>query len=1372
MNIIKKPDTLSLAGNLNNFELSGIASDVNFTLSSSEGLIIDEIYSPDSNGNVCISIKDIVNELLHVVVPSLSTQSYIQNKAVKQFTAQINTSTHIFTVVKGGVANISESASEFLKLNFLTWQPQVKEITSRSIEFLSYYSQLTCSLKIKAYFADDSNELKSLSLQIGKHYSFNLSLDIVNAYFTKKACYYDVWIESNVRLTYIQRYILVNKPKHSNIYLFENSLGSFDSILCKGELEKKPRTESSLGRILDETISIDESLTVEYLQNTGYLSSADEADWIKELFSSSQRYHYTDSLKKIYLKESNNTYIEDQLNNFKFSFYGCEDEYYQKQNRNNESIPPFLNYNSELFFLNRRLAELLTLGINSEVFIPGQILGSDSWGKISVSSLLNSILSKIVFNPGLNETELQAYLDKAKYATQEWVRNQNYGSGDVDLSTVWTKTEVPNLSKLTIDAQGNLIVPGNIIAFGSDDYVHDMIAAMPVASTTSKGIAQFSNQFDIVNGIVSVKSAVVGLDESALESYLNSKAYATQAWVNSKNYLTTHQSLANYSVIGHTHSYDTLTGKPTLNISNWNTAYSRMGKVVYEGDGHWYDLYIKNNTGGLSSHYIGYLCNGITYKLRAGYADNANLLDNHDSSYFAKVGGDNNQNFSTNILSAKGGITVGTGKWINFYGNTPDYPSPMVGFNWHLGSDGAKMYCFQPGKDQLDYVFQIEDNEGTSDRFVFKVHEWRGYDKEYLVIDGVKTQINQRLDALNEVRIGRSGSVQLQTSLRGIEIKGDLYVDGNVIAYADNNYVQNIIDSMPLASNTSKGIAQFSNQFNVADGIVSINGDISGGLNIPELASYLLTNGYATETFVTSRNYLTSHQSLSHLALKSEIQINTWRSISNAIDSTSTSISASLLAVKTAYDKANHSHPYAALSHAHSQYLTSHQSLTHLALKSEIQINTWRSISNAIDSTSTSISASLLAVKTAYDKANHSHPYAALSHFHSQYLTTHQSLSNYLKLVDEGGTWWQKISIIDTADKNVHRFSFNERQGSGDYIELFGVDGNGNGYVKGMKLATLSYVASSYYKKSTIPNLEKLTIDAQGNLLVPGNVIAFADSDYMQSIIDAQGNLLVPGTLKIGTAVGHFSGDESYTKFSSGNFCITTDVPNFYSYAKKTYHGDSSGCTQLFRGNNLLGNDWSINPVGLIKAKRFSVGYNWGGKTSGYHIGIDGILSGLSFYDGITPYSASIFRDPDKNLYIGVRSGVKNNGLIMDELGNVSSFRKITSTSDMRLKQFKQPLGSVLEKLDNLQTFYYGWKDKTQYDSETHLGLSAQAVNSFFPDFVVRGSVWSLDYARLGAVVAVKGLQEVKVWMSAKDRKILELENRVKKLEKLNIDAA
>ena len=101
-------------------------------------------------------------------------------------------------------------------------------------------------------------------------------------------------------------------------------------------------------------------------------------------------------------------------------------------------------------------------------------------------------------------------------------------------------------------------------------------------------------------------------------------------------------------------------------------------------------------------------------------------------------------------------------------------------------------------------------------------------------------------------------------------------------------------------------------------------------------------------------------------------------------------------AVKAAYDKANHSHPYAPTAHASTDTtygIGTSANYGHVKLSDS---------TSSTSGASSGIAASPAAVKAAYDKANHSHPYAATAHTHS-----------YLPLT--GGT----ISGATTFSENV-----------------------------------------------------------------------------------------------------------------------------------------------------------------------------------------------------------------------------------------------------------------------------------------------------------------------------------------------------------------
>lgn len=92
-----------------------------------------------------------------------------------------------------------------------------------------------------------------------------------------------------------------------------------------------------------------------------------------------------------------------------------------------------------------------------------------------------------------------------------------------------------------------------------------------------------------------------------------------------------------------------------------------------------------------------------------------------------------------------------------------------------------------------------------------------------------------------------------------IYLDANLVIRGGLVIYADDTVdVPNLIDSLPKASYEVPGLAAFDSTYFVVD----INGKVTlipdnVGLNETELHSYLTSNGYATQTWVTSKNYAT-----------------------------------------------------------------------------------------------------------------------------------------------------------------------------------------------------------------------------------------------------------------------------------------------------------------------------------------------------------------------------------------------------------------------------------------------------------------------------------------------------------------------------------
>lgn len=98
---------------------------------------------------------------------------------------------------------------------------------------------------------------------------------------------------------------------------------------------------------------------------------------------------------------------------------------------------------------------------------------------------------------------------------------------------------------------------------------------------------------------------------------------------------------------------------------------------------------------------------------------------------------------------------------------------------------------------------------------------------------------------------------------------------------------------------------------------------------------------------------------------------------------------------------------------------------------------------------------------------------------------------------------------------------------------------------------------------------------------------------------------------------------------------------------------------------------------------------------------------------------------------------LRANGLVVS--GNVTAY------SDKRLKTALQPIKeNILDKIDQLKPTFYQWKDQAK-DQAKQLGFIAQEVKEVFPEWVHENDeYYSMSYDKMGAVLAVQGIQELR----------------------------
>ncbi len=386
---MKQPDKIGFAGNLKDFEFAA-SKDCHFQLNVDGKTIVDEIYTPEY-GHVNIRMKEVVEKCLTVSVPPFSEFLFVQSDAVKTFTARINDSTYTFTAIAGGVFGVDDMRT-FLKQNFLTWQPQEKRVLPRQPEFLTYYCEGDAGVMIRAY-GEGFDERDCLWIELPSGLvTMNLCFDLISQKFPNRPDYYDVWIEdrnSPERYTYIQRYVPIAEPDNAQIYVFENSLGGIDTLLCSGVLTEKINTTGNLVKQYESVYDIDIDFSLCYTQHTGYLHNSLEGAWLRDFFLSRQRYHLAETLRRIYMEDQENEFTPDDLNSFDFEFYYCDQNRFQKISRNRDSLPELLEVanGDQLFFLTPRLSEYPVAKYTDELLLPVQHPYTGIWHHLPVSAI-------------------------------------------------------------------------------------------------------------------------------------------------------------------------------------------------------------------------------------------------------------------------------------------------------------------------------------------------------------------------------------------------------------------------------------------------------------------------------------------------------------------------------------------------------------------------------------------------------------------------------------------------------------------------------------------------------------------------------------------------------------------------------------------------------------------------------------------------------------------------------------------------------------------------------------------------------------------------------------------------------------------------
>ena len=409
MDIIIKPDNISLVGSMKRIVLSS-EQEVIFILSYAENNapIVQHTYTPDSHNRIEINLEDVIAPLLYFELQDIES-AYLQNHIAREFKVTIRyegekTKAFTFTAIRAGVDRLADSAENFLKGNFLTWQPTVKPVTYNTPEFLTYYALTEGFVKCVSYYEGrlmgvvKGDEKIIANLQKDKAQTIPVQYAIMAKLFGFLPQYYDVWVEDTEgkRLTYIQRYYASDiRSEEEQWVLFENSLGGIDTFRAYGDATFTAKHTHNIAEIENDAEEYRVDTAREYKKNTGHLNK-EKRRWLLDFFPSLGKYVYIDNyIRRIVVTDSEASYEAKELpSNFNFTFKYADARPYLNLRRSAVPAKMMDIKVPELgsFTIAPRLVEFQRLNLSGGALFPVQNPYADEWNVTTIAAIIDFIV--------------------------------------------------------------------------------------------------------------------------------------------------------------------------------------------------------------------------------------------------------------------------------------------------------------------------------------------------------------------------------------------------------------------------------------------------------------------------------------------------------------------------------------------------------------------------------------------------------------------------------------------------------------------------------------------------------------------------------------------------------------------------------------------------------------------------------------------------------------------------------------------------------------------------------------------------------------------------------------------------------------------
>ena len=412
MDILLKPEALSMTGAMNHFVIS-TSNEITFVLkyADTNQIIVQHTYTPNKAKRIEVDMENIIMPLLSFQLHDTSTP-YRQKNIARKFTVEITEDkaatpdSWTFIALRAGIDSFADSATNWLKANFLTWQPTMKPITYYTPEFISYYAVEDCITKCRAYVDNNGEyvpyDLTLANLSGGAVWTIPVQYAIIAGKLNKLPSYYDVWVEDNsgTRLTYIQRYYAADiRSEQEQWVLFENSLGGIDTFRAYGDSENTAKHTHNIAEVENDAEEYRVDTAREYKKNTGFLTDS-ERKWLLDFFPSLGKYLYIGNhVRRIVVMESEVSWQEKELpSSYTFTYKYADARPYLNLKRTEQAEPHKLDIKIPdigSFTIAPRLVELERLPLSGGALFPVQSPYADKWNITTADAILAWISREI-----------------------------------------------------------------------------------------------------------------------------------------------------------------------------------------------------------------------------------------------------------------------------------------------------------------------------------------------------------------------------------------------------------------------------------------------------------------------------------------------------------------------------------------------------------------------------------------------------------------------------------------------------------------------------------------------------------------------------------------------------------------------------------------------------------------------------------------------------------------------------------------------------------------------------------------------------------------------------------------------------------------